>query len=71
VNTAPVVPIVTFCVFFTQQSFEKRPLALWEGRFFIANESPFDNVLNATEGGIPVSRFPVHGSHRALAELSM
>jgi hypothetical protein len=55
---------VVNCVFFTQQSIEKRHRDLWEGRFFIARQTSFDNVLSATEGGIPVSRCPVHGSLR-------
>jgi hypothetical protein len=46
------------CVFFAQHSFEKRPWDLWEGRLFIAPQTSFDNVCGATEGGIPVSRFP-------------
>jgi hypothetical protein len=46
------------CVFFAQHSFEKRPRDLWEQRFFIAPQTSFDNVCGATEGGIPVSRFP-------------
>jgi hypothetical protein len=32
------------CVFFTQQSFEKRLRELWERRFSIAPWASFDNV---------------------------
>ncbi len=46
------------CVFFAQQSVEKRSKGLWEGRFFIAWGGPIANLAPATEGGIPVSRFP-------------
>jgi hypothetical protein len=46
------------CVFFAQHLHEKRPQDLWEWRFFIAPQTSFDNVCGATEGGIPVSRFP-------------
>jgi len=60
---------VTICVFFTQQSREKRVRALWEGRFFIAPQTSIDNVLSATEGGIPVSRCPVDGSLQVKAQV--
>src|SRR6185312_3675381 len=46
------------CVFFAQQSVEKRSICLWVGRFFIARGGPFGNFTTATEGGIPRSRFP-------------
>ena len=55
---------VTICVFFAQHSLEKRRWDLWEWRFFIAPQASVDNVVTATEGGIPVSRCPVNGSHR-------
>jgi hypothetical protein len=51
-------PGMKLCVFFAQQSFEKRLQDLWEWRFFVAPWASFDNVSGATEGGIPVSRFP-------------
>ena len=43
------------CVFFAQQSVEKRPKGLWEGPFFVAWGGPSSNVGAATEGGIPMS----------------
>jgi hypothetical protein len=46
------------CVFFAQQSVENRLKGLWEGRFFIARQASFVNVCDATEGGIPLLRFP-------------
>jgi hypothetical protein len=46
------------CVFFAQQSVEKRSICLWVGRFFIARGGAFGNFTTATEGGIPRSRFP-------------
>ena len=55
------------CVFFAQQSVENRSKSLWEGAFFIAWEGASDNVGLATEGGIPVSRFPVCRIVRRLA----
>ena len=54
-----LVRAVLFCVFFTQHPVEKRFLTLWEGRFFVAPRVLLANVLSATEGGIPVSRYPV------------
>lgn len=51
------------CVFFAQQSVEKRPKGLWEGPFFVAWRGPSSNVCPATEGGIPMSRDPVDGLH--------
>jgi hypothetical protein len=55
---------LAICVFFTQQSLEKRRQDLWERCFFIAPQVSSDNVVIATEGGIPVSRCPVYGSHQ-------
>ena len=54
---APRVALI--CVFFTQHSIEKRPPSLWEGAFFIAPKGSSANVIAATEGGIPMSRYPV------------
>ena len=47
------------CVFFAQHSAEKRLATLWEGAFFIAPKTLFAKVEAATEGGIPMSRYPV------------
>jgi len=55
-------------VFFAQHSVEKRSIRLWAGRFFVAWQEPFDNVHGATEGDIPVSRFP--GRRFALSDLN-
>jgi hypothetical protein len=55
---AEAVPSSENCVFFAQQSVEKRSIRLWVGRFFIARNGPFGNFTTATEGGIPRSRFP-------------
>ena len=46
------------CVFFAQHPAEKRLMTLWEGCFFIAPRTLSAKVKPATEGGIPVSRFP-------------
>ena len=46
-------------VFFAQQSFEKRSTPLCEGPFFIAWRERIGNFMRATEGGIPMSRYPV------------
>ena len=46
------------CVFFTQQLLEKRRIGLWGGRFLIASKGSIVNPDNATEGGIPLLRFP-------------
>jgi hypothetical protein len=48
-------------VFFAQQSLEKRQNGLWEGLFFIAPGVSSDSLRDATEGGIPRSRYPVSG----------
>jgi hypothetical protein len=45
-------------VFFTQQSLENRSTSLCEGPFFIAPGEVIGNFMHATEGGIPMSRFP-------------
>ena len=52
------------CVFFTQHSAEKRSASLWEGAFFIAPKTLLAKVMAATEGGIPMSRYPVGLLHR-------
>ena len=55
---------IRICVFFAQHSVEKCSGKLWEWRFVIAPPTPFVNLLDATEGGIPVCRaFRVDGSH--------
>ena len=46
-------------MFFTQHPAEKRSASLWEGVFFIAPKALFAKVMAATEGGIPMSRYPV------------
>jgi hypothetical protein len=46
------------CVFFAQHLPEKRRKGLWEGAFFVACKTLSANVSTATEGGIPVSRYP-------------
>ena len=46
------------CVFFTQHPAEKQRMSLWEGCFFIAPKTLSAKVEAATEGGIPVSRYP-------------
>ena len=44
---------------FTQHPPEKRFVSLWEGVFFIAPRTLSAMVMAATEGGIPMSRYPV------------
>jgi hypothetical protein len=62
-----------YFVFFTQQSLENRSTSLCEGPFFIAPGEVIGNFMHATEGGIPMSRFPVTDrtfedpSHRLLS----
>ena len=57
------------CVFFAQQSVGKRPRGLWEGCFFVAWRGAIANLTPATEGGIPMSRCPVVGSHCVIPSL--